>query len=290
VRQVEARGVSTRPVARLDALAGRELGRDDDRVAVEEPLEIRVDGEPVAITMRTPGADERLALGFLFSEGLIDSLTDVGTIARCGRPGHEGSGNVVDVRSGPGLRIDIERVLLCRRFSVTSSSCGVCGRRSIESLLARVGRAPEGLALSPALVTRAIARLASAQPNFTHTGGVHAAAAFAASGELLCVYEDIGRHNAVDKVIGDLLYRGLVDAVGDMPAPGAPALLTVSGRASFEIVQKAAAARIPVVASVSAASSLAVDLAQATGITLAAFVRGGALNVYTHAPRLAAVA
>lgn len=250
-------------------------------VAVEEPLEIRVDGDCVATTMRTPGDDARLALGFLFGEGVVGSLADVGSIAHCGRPGE--AGNVIDLRSGPGARLDPERVLDCHRLALTTSACGVCGRRSIEALLARLERVGPGPAIAPSLVLGAMERLRGEQPNFARSGGVHAAAAFDAVGRLLACHEDVGRHNAVDKVIGALFLRGLVGkASGGAP----PALLAVSGRSSFEIVQKAAAAGIGVVASVSAASSLAVDLAREASIALAAFVRTGAFNVYTHAERL----
>ncbi|HZS37032.1 MAG TPA: formate dehydrogenase accessory sulfurtransferase FdhD [Polyangia bacterium] len=269
--------MTSRRVERRAAGAGGAAETLDDAVAIEEPLEIRVDGETVAITMRTPGDDARLALGFLYGEGIIASLADVGTVAHCGRPGDEGWGNVLDVRSGPGVTLDVERVLDSRRWSVTSSACGVCGRRSIADLVERCPRLDGGPRLDASAIARAIDALAASQPNFARTGGIHAAAAFDAAGALLACHEDVGRHNAVDKTIGALLYAArLKDA----------SLLAVSGRSSFEIVQKAAAARIPIVASVSAASSLAIDLAESAGLTLAGFVRGGSLNVYTHPERL----
>ena len=233
--------------------AGR-AERRPDVVAVEEPLEIRVDGETVAVTMRTPGADSDLALGFLFSEGMIDGAGDVGSAAHCGRPGEEGYGNVMDVRSAGGHRIDVERVLEGRRWSTTTSACGVCGRRSIDGLLSRcspVGNAP---ALPAAEILRCMELLSGLQPVFSRTGGLHAAAAFGEAGALLASAEDVGRHNAVDKVVGALLRRGLAGR----PGPAGTRLLAVSGRTSFEIVQKGAAAGIPVVAGVSAPSSLAV--------------------------------
>ena len=210
----------------------------------------------------------------------------MGTIAHCGRLGEEGSGNVIDVRSGPGVSLDVERILDGRRFLVTGSSCGVCGRRSIDDLVARVGTVESGPALSPDVVARSVESLRAVQPNFDRSGGVHAAAAFDRAGALLACHEDVGRHNAVDKVVGELVHRRLVGAGRQGIEAGRPALLAVSGRSSFEIVQKAAAAGIGVVASVSASSSLAVDLANAAGITLAAFVRGTTLNVYTHPERL----
>ena len=254
-----------------------------DSVAVEEPLEMRVDGETVAVTMRTPGADGDLALGFLFAEGMIDGAGDVGSAAHCGRPGDEGYGNVVDVRSGGGHRIDFERVLEGRRWSTTSSACGVCGRRSIDGLLARCAPVGDAPALQAAELLRCMGRLSDLQPVFSRTGGLHAAAAFGEGGAFLASAEDVGRHNAVDKVVGALLRRGLAGR----PGPAAARLLAVSGRTSFEIVQKAAAAGIPVVAGVSAPSSLAVELARGADIALVGFVRGDRLNVYTHAWRIA---
>jgi FdhD protein len=266
-----------------------------DSIAVEEPLEIRVATEPLAITMRTPGDDAQLALGFLLSEGIIRSIDDVGAVSHCGRPGDEGFGNVIDVTAAPGVSLDVDKVQATRRGTLTTSACGVCGRRSVDDLLAICGRVPPGPAMDLRVVASATERLRHAQHNFSQTGGVHAAAAMNADGQVLAAYEDVGRHNAVDKVVGALLQRRLVTAESAIrtadrsPAPpaSAPALLVVSGRASFEIVQKATMARIPIVASVSAASSLAIDLAQRSGITLAGFVRSGSLNVYTHPERLA---
>ncbi len=282
---------------------GEGVSREEtDTLAVEEPLEIRVDGEAVAVTMRTPGQDSELALGFLFAEGIIASAADVGSVAHCGRPGQESYGNVVDVRSAGGAPIDVERVLEGRRWSLTSSACGVCGRRSIRSLIERCGTVAVKTRLARSALPLCIERLATAQPIFARTGGLHAAGIFTASGDLLASAEDVGRHNAVDKVVGALLRDGLIGAglpnassrSRRVPSSAAetaicalrPAVLAVSGRASFEIVQKATAARIPFVASVSAPSSLAVDLAQRVGITLVGFVRAGRLNVYANGWRL----
>jgi FdhD protein len=259
---------------------GGRADRRPDAVAVEEPLEIRVDGETVAVTMRTPGADGDLALGFLFAEGIITGALDVGSVAHCGRPGEEGHGNVVDVHSAGGHRIDVDRVLEGRRWTTTSSACGVCGRRSIEGLLDRCAPVPGGGTVAAAEVLADMARLAALQPVFSRTGGLHAAAAFGEGGLLLASAEDVGRHNAVDKVVGALL-RG-----GPGGRPPEVRVLAVSGRTSFEIVQKAAAARVPVVAGVSAPSSLAVDLARSAGVTLVGFARGDRLNVYSHAARI----
>lgn len=248
-----------------------------DELAVEEPLELRIDGETLATTMRTPGADERLALGLLFTEGLIAGPEDVGTIAPCGRPGEPGYGNVIDVRPAGGARIVPERVLQSRRHLPGSSACGVCGRASIDELVQRCVRLPEGAQLPASLVLRAMQALHERQPIFRATGGTHAIVAVDRAGLQLASFEDVGRHNACDKVIGELLLRG---------ALGQAAVLAVSGRASFEIVQKAAVARIPIVASVSAPTSLAVELAERLGLTLVGFVRDGRGNVYANPGRL----
>jgi len=282
-----ARSVTERPVLHL----GREGPREaPDAVAVEEPLEIRVDGDTVAVTMRTPGRDADLALGFLFAEGLIAGAEDVGTVAHCGRPGEEGYGNVLDVRSGAGGRIDAERVLEGRRWVTTSAACGVCGRRSIDGLLERCGAVDASTRIPAELVAAAVGRLGSVQPAFARTGGLHAAAISAADGTLLSAAEDVGRHNAVDKAVGALLRVRALGASRHAPPGPAPALLAVSGRTSFEIVQKAAAARLAVVAGVSAPSSLAVDLAENMRIALLGFVRDGRLNVYSNRWRLDAAA
>ena len=247
-----------------------------DELAVEEPLEIRVDGETLAVTMRTPKEDARLAMGFLLAEGLIESRADIGSIAPCGRPGDEDFGNVLDVRSAPGRPIAIERILDSRRYVPTTAARGVCGRRSIEHLRSRLSVVKHARTLTKSQLLSAVAALPTLQPLFSSTGGVHAAALFSAD-RALVAFEDVGRHNAVDKAVGWLVER---DALGSAD------LLVVSSRSSFEIVQKAAAARIPVVASVSAPSSLAVDLAHEFGITLVGFVRGDSLNVYSHPDRM----
>jgi FdhD protein len=271
-------------VLRLRDGAWRE---EEDFLVAEEPLEIRVDGETIAVTMRTPGRDGDLALGFLLSEGLAAGAADVGSIAHCGHPGDEGYGNVVDVHSAGGHRIDPDRVLEGRRRLPTSSACGVCGRQTVDDLLARCGPVAAETRLGAERVSELVARLGEVQPVFARTGGLHAAAAFSADGALLAAAEDVGRHNAVDKVMGVLARAGSVGR----PPPGAaagprPALLAVSGRAGFEIVQKAAAAAIPFVASVSAPSSLAVELAESCRIALLGFVRHGRLNVYSSAWRV----
>lgn len=275
-RSVRA-GIAERPVWRPG-------GAVRDHVAVEEPLEIRVAGDTVAITMRTPGDDARLAAGFLFAEGIIRSLDDLGALSHCGRPGTEGYGNVIDAVPAGGVVLDVERARETRRGTLTTSACGVCGRKSIDDLLAACVPLEPGETVARATIVRAMAALGERQAVFAQTGGTHAAAAWSADGSLLAAHEDVGRHNAVDKVVGALLYARASGEKG--AAVARPSLLVVSGRCSFEIVQKAAVARIPVVASVSAASSLAVDLAQRAGIGLAAFVRGEALNVYAHPERI----
>lgn len=276
-----AAGLQTRAVTRRDGT------RADDAVAVEEPLEIRVAGETVAITMRTPGDDARLALGFLFAEGVIRGADDVGSAAHCGRPDEAGWGNVLDVTPAPGAHVVLKRLDATRRGSITTSACGVCGRQTIDDLLAAVGPLPDGPQLDAGLLARAVATLGRGQPLFARTGGVHAAAVLDEQGALLASAEDVGRHNAVDKAVGELLARHLAPA---RRTPGSPAVLVVSGRASFEIVHKAAMARVPVVVSVSACSTLAVDLSQRLGLTLACFCRGEAFNVMSHPQRLAGLA
>lgn len=272
-------GVTIRPVQRLDPTGGDLLpdapGSQRDAIAVEEPLEILVDGAPVAITMRTPGADGYLALGFLHGEGVLRSIDEVAAVTPCWRPGEDGAAGAIDVRSSPGASLEFERALDSKRFSVLAS--------------ARAAALPEGPTLAPALVSSCVERLRAAQPQLDRTGGLHAAAAWSAGGDLLAAHQDVGRHNAVDKVVGELLRRRRIGACADAPPAERPALLVVSGRASFEIVQKAAAAGVPVVACASAASSLAIDLAVAARVTLVAFVRGRSLSVYACPERLGAV-
>jgi FdhD protein len=233
-----------------------------DEVAVEEPLEIRVDGEPLAVTMRTPGHDEELALGFLHGEGLIAEPREAA-------PPADLAANAIDV-AGPLARDPGER-----RF-YTSSSCGVCGKGAIEQVAVDAPRVAGGPAVERTLLAELPERLA--QPAFELTGGVHATGLFAAGGELLCAREDVGRHNAMDKVIG----RALID--GDVPLAGR--ILCVSGRLSFELVQKAAVAGCPILVGVGAPSSLAIDLAEDRGMTLCGFARGSDVNVYTGAERV----
>ncbi len=234
----------------------------EDHVAVEEPLEIRVDGEPLAVTMRTPGDDEELALGFLYTEGLIDS-------PRAAGPTADFAANTIEV-SGPLLR-DPSR----RRF-YTTSSCGVCGKGALEEVAVHSAPLPPGPAVGRSMVADLPAHLE--QPTFKHTGGLHASGLFDAAGELLLSREDVGRHNAMDKVIGGALLDGIV--------PLGERILCVSGRLSFELVQKAAVAGAPILVGVGAPSSLAISLAEDRGVTLCGFARGASVNVYTHPERI----
>ena len=239
-------------------------GRSErDRVAVEEPLEIRIGGQPVAVTMRTPGHDEELALGFCLSEGLHP---------RAARLPDDLAANTVDVEA-PGF--DPARL---QRSFYTTSSCGVCGKGALEAIAVEAARVESQLRLPFGLVTELPDRLREAQAAFEVTGGLHATGLFDAEGELLCAREDVGRHNAMDKVIGW--------AFGEGRLPLAGAVLCVSGRLSFELVQKAAVAGCPILVAVGAPSSLAVSLAADRGLTLCGFVRGGAANVYTEAWRI----
>jgi FdhD protein len=234
----------------------------EDYVAVEEPLEIRVDGEPLAVTMRTPGHDEELALGFLYTEGLIDGPRRAGPTADL-------AVNTVDVE-GP-----LTRDPGARRF-YTTSSCGVCGKGALEEVAVHAEPATPGPELDRELLAALPDRLR--QPTFERTGGLHATGLFDASGELLLVREDVGRHNAMDKVVGRAVLDGLVPLRGRV--------LCVSGRLSFELVQKAAVAGAPVLVGVGAPSSLALSLADNRGMTLAGFARAGEVNVYTGAERV----
>lgn len=248
-----------------------------DEVIVEEPLAIRVGAETLAVTMRTPGHDRELALGFLFAEGVIASLDDVGAVAHCGRTGDEARGNTIEVTPAPGARLRLPDEAV-HRGTLTTSACGVCGRRSIDDLLARCGPVRSDGALGPRVLRSAFDALRETQRLFARTGGCHGAALVTFGGEHVATFEDVGRHNAVDKLVGSRLLAGALPLDGHV--------LAVSGRTSFEIVQKAAVAGIPVVAGISAASSLAVEVARRAGITLVGFARGGSCVVYAGEERL----
>jgi FdhD protein len=240
-----------------------------DTLAVEEPLEIRVDGRALTVTMRTPGADFDLVAGFLLSEGVIGASGDLVAMKHCGDDDY----NVVDVR----LAVPYEGP---ERAFLTSSACGVCGKSSIEELSCRVrwNLAEDEVRVSAETLRGLPGTLREAQRVFSRTGGLHAAGLFSASGELLCLREDVGRHNAVDKVVGHCLREGLLPLRGHV--------LLVSGRASFELTQKAWTAGIPVLAAVSAPSSLAASLAEEAGLTLVGFLRPPTFNVYTGGDRV----
>jgi FdhD protein len=254
-----------------------------DLLAAEEPLGIRISGQAVSMTMRTPGDDVDLTAGFLFSEGFISLAADIASIricdgAQCGHD-HQASdptGNIADVVLRPGLTVPAE----LRRNFLTSSACGVCGKASIDELLVpgRFDLLDDQVRVTAGVLAGLPDALRRAQRVFDRTGGLHAAGLFSADGELLAAREDVGRHNAVDKVIGWAL------RAGHLPLRGC--VLMVSGRASFELVQKAVLAGIPVLAAVSAPSSLAAELADEAGLTLAGFVRGGSMNVYAGPQRV----
>jgi FdhD protein len=263
----------TTPVIEWNAGAER---RQFDDVVAEEPLEIRLDGTPVSVTMRTPGDDFELAAGFLFTEGIIETEADL-THVGYARGARRRRCNVVDVGLRAGRTVDAKGL---QRHFFASSSCGLCGKASIEAVRVRGIRQPKGdLRLDPARLMSLPAALRPAQLLFDRTGGLHAAALFDSEGTLLIVREDVGRHNAVDKVVGRAVLTGAV--------PLSDRILFVSGRGGFEIVQKALVAGVPVVASVSAPSSLAVALAREYGLTLIGFLRGERFVVYAGEDRIA---
>ena len=277
---VPAAGETASPVAKTRPVCYRDgamRGRHDDSVVREEPLEIRVRGQSVAVTMRTPGHDQELAAGFLLTEGLVKQPQDIIEITPCQRGDTEGAENILNVFLAPSVEIDVGK--LTRHF-FASSSCGLCGKASIEAVQQHFPPVISDLAVSAERLIDLPRRLAATQTTFDQTGGLHAAAIFDAHGNLLVAREDVGRHNAVDKVIGHGLLNDLL--------PFDSHILLVSGRASFEIMQKALAARIPVVAAVSAPSSLAVAFAEAGGQTLIGFLRNGRFNIYTGMERITA--
>ena len=237
---------------------------EQDRVAVEEPLELRAGGRPVAVTMRTPGHDEELALGFFVTEGLAP---------RAARPPEDLAANTIEVD------VDVFDPSRLERSFYTSSSCGVCGKGAIEAVRVEAEPVTSGLRAPGALLASLPDRLRAEQAAFALTGGLHATGLLDAAGALLCLREDVGRHNAMDKVVGWAFAAGRL--------PLAESVLCVSGRLSFELVQKAAVAGCPIVVAVGAPSSLAVELGEELGVTLCGFVRGGLLSVYSHPDRVA---
>lgn len=274
-----AEPTSEEPIAQVDRVTyevTREgLRRDPgpDLLVREEPLEIRVNGAPVAVLMRTPGDDEALVRGFLLTERIVERSSDIRSIRPCrvvDLP--EAEGNVFLAVLEPEVPFDLARF---RRNLFATSSCGICGKASVEAALRTAPPVGDGPPMARPTALELVPAMRRAQPLFDRTGGLHAAAAFTADGRALAVHEDIGRHNAVDKVVGSLAAKGL-----------AADALVVSGRVSFEIAQKALAARIPILIAVSAPSALAVELCRASNMTVAAFVRGERMVVYADPGRL----
>ena len=251
---------------------GAEPVHEPDDLAVEEPLEIQIETRSVSVTMRTPGDDEELAAGFLLSEGLISGADQIARIARHPR---DESKNIISVFLQPEVRIDFQKLT---RHVFASSSCGICGAASIEAIHKMFAPVTSDVVIRAADLLGLPERLRASQQTFDRTGGLHAAGIFDLNGSAVVVREDVGRHNAVDKVLGFGLLHGRL--------PFEREILVVSGRASFEIMQKALAGRIPVVVAVSAPSSLAVEFAEKSGQTLAGFVRSNRLNVYSHSQRV----
>lgn len=265
-----------RPVLKISA--GRRVRRPDT-LAAEEPLEIRLNGKPLSVTMRTPGHDIELAHGFLLTEGVIGDLEDVNNARYCAGAEVDGVNtyNVLDLQLAPGVAPPDTSVT--RNF-YTTSSCGVCGKAALDAvkLATRFPPAAAPCPVTPDLLLSLPGKLRTQQRVFSTTGGLHGAGLFRSDGSMIAVREDVGRHNAVDKVLGAALLAREI--------PLADSILMVSGRASFELVQKAAMAGVPILAAVSAPSSLAVELAEEQGMTLAGFVRGDSMNVYTGPERI----
>jgi len=270
-----------KPVVRITVGLGET--RRPDTLAVEEPLEIRVGGSPLVVTMRTPGHDVELAAGFLVSEGVISRGDEFRSAIHCGGPGTggptaENTYNVLDVSLAPGVPPPSSDIT---RSFYTTSSCGLCGKSSIDAVetVSSYDVSTDASVVDAVMLTTLPESLRAGQEVFDKTGGLHAAALFdAVSGELLVIREDVGRHNAVDKVVGWAVMNDRLPLRGTV--------LQVSGRASFELVQKAVMAGIPILAAVSAPSSLAVELAEASGLTLVGFLRGESMNVYSRADRV----
>ena len=270
-------GLTSVPIVRI-----RNARREDavDAAAVEAPLELRVQGEPFAVMMRTPGADRDLAAGFLLAERVIRCVDDLGTIEFCADrvSATEPSGSVVNVTLDASIADAVLQRISARRDLLASAACGVCGRVTLDAMQAGLEPLAGDMTVAASVLASLPARLRSRQPIFEFTGGLHAAGLFERDGTLIAAAEDIGRHNAVDKAIGSML---LADRL-----PLSSSVLCVSGRTSYEILQKAWCAGIPIVAAVSAPSSLAIALAERAGIALAGFVRGRGLNIYTRSDRI----
>jgi FdhD protein len=272
-----ARTTTRRPVVKIDLNGSGEPRRRPDELAAEEPLEIRVRKQSLAVTMRTPGHDIDLAMGFLLTEGIIGATDDVVTAQLCAGTDMPNTYNVVDIVLGPDVPPPVTDP--SRNF-YTTSSCGVCGKASIDAIRtrSRFAVADDPLTVPARTLSELPDRLRAAQRTFDRTGGLHAAGLFTADGELVVLREDVGRHNAVDKVIGWALREGRLPLAGH--------ILLVSGRASFELTQKAWMAGLPMLAAVSAPSTLAAELADEAGLTLVGFLRGASMNVYTAPHRV----
>ena len=260
---------------RMVRVRGGQVTKTRDRLVVEEPLELRIGGRPVGVTMRTPGSDVELAIGYCITEGLVASHDDVETVRACEAKGESGEYNVLSVDLRPGVALPDPSL---DRLHVTSSSCGVCGKSSIDAVRVRTTPvAGDPLVVDAAELVAIPGRVRAAQRLFEQTGGLHAAALIE-HGEVLCVREDVGRHNAVDKVVGWAAMNKRLPATGTV--------LFVSGRCSFELAQKAVVAGIPLIAAVSAPSGLALTLADELGLTVVGFLRGDDMNIYTRPDRV----
>lgn len=251
---------------------------DSDCVAIEEPMEVRVNGAAFAVIMRTPGSDRDLAAGFLLAEDVVRGADEIGAIEYCQDAEEEARDNVINVTVTGGAVERLQARLGERRQVTMNSSCGMCGRRTIESLRAHAPKVKGGWQVGAAVISSLPEKLRAAQSVFDSTGGLHGAGLFSLEGDLQISAEDVGRHNAVDKIVGRTLLAG--------KHPLDQSLLLVSGRTSFELVQKALVGGVPLIAAVSAPSSLAIDLAEESGITLCGFVRGNSFNIYSHAHRI----
>jgi FdhD protein len=268
------------PVTRVSADG---VSHTTDVAAAEEPLDVRLHGRSFAVIMRTPGEDRALAAGFLLSERIIRTADDIGAIEHCRHPDQTKAHHVVDVYLVGDAAARVPAMLDNRRQVIANSSCGVCGRATIDELRADIVPLAAEWTVDVGVIRQLPGRLRARQSTFEQTGGLHGAAVFAIDGALLASAEDVGRHNAVDKSIGALL---LQEAGASEDVPG---VLMVSGRVSFEIVQKAWLGGIPIVAAISAPTSLAIELAHESGITLLGFVREAGLNIYTHESRITGV-
>jgi FdhD protein len=273
--QAGARTVERAVERRGDPRPAGPFAADRDQVVAEEPLEIRIGGESLLVTMRTPGDDLDLAAGLLFTEGVLASLDEVAALTHGAPSAGRDRDNVVEVTVAPGHEL---KASAARRVLRATAACGLCGKESIAAVRRRIAPIDDPTTVALDVVLGLPETIRAAQPVFAATGGLHAVGLFTPDGTPLLVREDVGRHNAVDKVIGARLRDGFPSLAGGV--------MLLSGRAGFELVQKAAIARVPIVCSVSAPSALAVDLADEVGMTLVGFVRGGSANVYTHPHRV----